>query len=180
MKFYSFVLVFLFAGVLQAQDDDFFLRSEDEEEGETILESTQFGADDEGYYDDIVPKNFMAQSKVLDYEPLREIDVLWERRIWRVIDTREKMNQPFRNEDKPFFKIIQELADNGDIRLFEDEKFKNQLSMDQVDGMLNKKDTSVVYDPETYEEKIVITDNPIDAQTISRYRVKEVWYFDKE
>ena len=33
---------------------------------------------------------------VLQFSPLRDGDVLWEKRVWRVIDTREKINLPFR------------------------------------------------------------------------------------
>ena len=180
MKYLLPILFLLLNLGLLAQDDDFFLRSEEVDTSGAILESTQFGADDGGYFDDIVKKTFLQESRVIDYEPLREIDVLWEKRVWRLIDVREKMNQPFKNEDRPFFKILQDFANNGDIKVFADETFKEPLTVDNLSALVNKTDTTVVYDPETYEEKIVITENPIDASIITRYRVKEVWYFDKE
>ncbi|MFT4565119.1 MAG: gliding motility associated protein GldN [Saprospiraceae bacterium] len=162
-----------------AQDDDFFLRSDDTAE-EEIKESSEFPETTSGYIDDILNKTLLEQGRVLDYEPLREIDVLWEKRIWRMIDTREKMNQPFRNYDRPFFTILQDLAESGDIKVFADEKFKEPLGMDNLISMTNRIDTTTTYDPETYEEKIVITNSPLDPSQIARYRIKEVWYFDKE
>lgn len=164
---------------MQAQDDDFFLKGDSKEE--ELKESSQFLTDNNGgYIDDVVSRTLVEKNRILDYAPLRELDVIWERKIWRIIDTREKMNLSFANFEKPFFRILKELAENGDIRLFRDEKFKEQLGMDDLGSLLNRVDTSVVYDPETYEEKIVITQNPIDVQDIKRYRVKEVWFFDKK
>jgi len=122
----------------------------------------------------------IEDNRVLDYAPLEETDVMWERRIWRVIDLREKMNQPFRNEDRPLFTIIKDMADNGDIKVFSDETFKEPLGADELAQLMNRIDTSVVYDPETYEERIEITESPINPADVQRFRVKEVWYFDKK
>jgi len=44
--------------------------------------------------DDIVEKTIINERRVLPYEPIREADILWEKRIWRVIDVREKINAP--------------------------------------------------------------------------------------
>lgn len=163
-----------------AQDDDFFL-NDPEEITETLNEATIFEADDlSAYYDDIVPRKLMNESRVIEYEPLSEHDVMWQRRIWRVIDTREKMNQSFRNDERPFFTILKEMAESGDIRVFRDEKFKEPMDNDDLAAMMNRIDTAVVYDPETYEEQIKITENPLDPASIQRYRVKEVWFFDKK
>jgi len=111
----------------------------------------------------------MADSRVIEYEPLSEHDVMWQRRIWRVIDTREKINQP-----------LQEMAMEGEITVFKDEKFKEPMDADDLTSILNRIDTVLVYDPETYEEQITITENPLDPASIQRYRVKEVWFFDKK
>lgn len=166
--------------VMNAQDDDFFLK--DPAQPSAPDEATIFNIDDDlsGYYDDIVPRTMIEESRVLEYEPLREIDVMWEKRIWRVIDTREKMNLAFRNLNRPFFNILKENAENGQIKVFRDEFFKEPLSADDLAGMMNRIDTTVVYDPETYEEKIAITQNPINPDDIVKYRVKEVWFFDKK
>jgi len=175
---WSLVLL-LVATSMVGQDDDFFLRG-DEKEEDKILESTEFLADDDEYIDDVIKRTLIEDNRVLDYAPLEETDVMWERRIWRVIDLREKMNQPFRNEDRPLFTIIKDMADNGDIKVFSDETFKEPLGADELAQLMNRIDTSVVYDPETYEERIEITESPINPADVQRFRVKEVWYFDKK
>jgi gliding motility associated protien GldN len=107
---------------------------------------------------------------------------MWEKRIWRIIDVREKMNLPFAYPEEPFFKIISDAVTNGDLPAYstEDDKFTRRLSTDDVLGMLSKSDTVVTFDPETYEEKVQIVRNDINWEDVKRIRLKEVWYFDKE
>ena len=38
--------------------------------------------------DDVVEKKIINERRVIPYEPIREADILWEKRIWRVIDVR--------------------------------------------------------------------------------------------
>ena len=40
--------------------------------------------------DDIVEKRTTLEHRVLPYDHLREADIFWEKRIWRVVDVREK------------------------------------------------------------------------------------------
>lgn len=132
------------------------------------------------YVDDIVPNTLIQESMVLEYEPVREADIAWKKRIWRVIDTREKMNLTFKYPLMPFFTVIKEIAENGDIALFNDEFFKEPLTMEEINGKLNKIDTVSVFDYDSYEEKIEIVQNSINWEDIKQYRLKEIWYFDEE
>ncbi|MEE9374456.1 MAG: hypothetical protein V3V00_15480, partial [Saprospiraceae bacterium] len=179
----SFLLSILFViGIslnIIAQEDDFFLQGEDKEAIESsIFEKPGDGL--EGYYDDVVLRTLIEESAFLEKPKVSESDVVWQKRIWRIVDTREKMNLHWRNPDVPFFGIIKEMAENGDIKIFRDEFFKEPLSVDDLTALVNKIDTAVVYDPETYEEQIKITKSEIDVEDIKRYRIKEVWYFDKK
>jgi hypothetical protein len=45
--------------------------------------------------DGVYDKTAITQLQPISYPYLREADIIWTRRIWRVIDMREKMNQPF-------------------------------------------------------------------------------------
>ena len=135
---------------------------------------------DEVFLDGVVEKTLMFENRVLPYEPIREADIAWEKRIWRIIDTREKRNLVFRYPEKSFFSIVQELANNGDINVFRDDRFTEPIDGDELVQLLNRVDTSVVFDPETYEEQIKITTSEINWEDINRYRVKELWFFDEE
>jgi gliding motility associated protien GldN len=132
------------------------------------------------YIDDVVAKRFIFEKQVLAYEPVREADVPWEKRIWRVIDTREKVNLPFSYPEKPFFSILAEAAKNGEIKVFADDKFRDMLTPDEVSSILVSTDTSDVIDPVTYEVERQPTSSEINPTDIIRFRIKEMWYFDKE
>lgn len=132
--------------------------------------------------DDIVEKKLVDAHRVLPYPSIREADIMFEKRIWRVIDVREKMNHAFTYPEDPFFKILSDAATKGDIRVYstEDDKFTKQLTPDEVTAKLFSVDTAVTFDPETYEEKIQVVRNETNWEDVKRFRVKEVWYFDKQ
>ena len=156
--------------------------AQDPEEIEVATETSEPVFVEDAPLDEVVEKEIMTERRVLSYQPVRESDIMWEKRIWRIIDVREKMNLPFAYPEEPFFKIISDAVTNGDLPAYstEDDKFTRRLSTDDVLGMLSKSDTVVTFDPETYEEKVQIVRNDINWEDVKRIRLKEVWYFDKE
>lgn len=132
--------------------------------------------------DDIVEKRITYEKRVLPYENLREADIMWEKRIWRVIDIREKMNLPFTYPERAFFTILMEAAENGEITTYsaDDDKFTSPLLPDEVKNMGSKADTIPFFDPITYEEKDTVVFNVLNHNDVKRFRLKEVWYFDEE
>jgi gliding motility associated protien GldN len=132
------------------------------------------------YIDGIVKKRLIEEKRILDYEHVREADLAWERRVWRIVDVREKMNLGFAYPEKPLFDVFREMAENGDINVFSDETFKEPLAMEDLTAKLNRIDTFTTFDYDTYEETIQIAESPVNAEDIKRYRVKEIWYFDEE
>ncbi|MFM7155030.1 MAG: gliding motility protein GldN [Bacteroidota bacterium] len=167
--------LFLFIGTTAFAQDPEEIESE---------EVTATAEPEGGAIDDVVKKESMGERRVLPYQPVRESDVFWEKRIWRVIDVREKMNLPFAYPEQPFFTILSNAATKGDLPVYSvDEdgaKFKKRLSTEDVLSMLSKSDTVITFDPETYEEKITIVNNDINWEDVKRFRIKEVWFFDKE
>ena len=145
---------------------------------EIITESSEPSED--MYVDDIVSKRLIVENRVLPYEPIREADLAWQKKVWRTIDTREKLNLPFRYPEKPLFNVFREMIENGDITVFEDEKFQTSLTPEQVEAKLNRVDTVTVFDYDTYEEKIEIAKSEVNWEEVNRFRVKEMWFFDEE
>ncbi len=132
--------------------------------------------------DDITDKRIQYEKRVLPYDHIREADIFWEKRIWRVIDVREKMNLCFAYPERPFFTILMEAAREGEIKVYsvEDDKFTHQLKPEEVATMGASVDTVITFDPETYEEQIKIVTNEINPEDVKRFRFKEVWFFDEE
>lgn len=131
--------------------------------------------------DDITTRSTLKDRRVLKYPGLRESDIMWEKRIWRVIDVREKMNQAFTYPELPFFTILQEAAGRGDITLYsaEDDKFGFPLNGDEVHGLFYSRDTIERFDPETYKREFVVVEDEVNFEDVKRFRIKEVWYFDE-
>ncbi len=138
--------------------------------------------DEDGPLDDIVDKRIIEDRRVLPYQPLREADIFWEKRIWRVIDIREKMNLPFAYPERRFFSILMDATSNGDVTAYstEDDKFSNKLLPEEIQSIGSSTDTITTFDPETYEETIKVVSNDINPDDVKRFRVKEVWFFDEE
>ena len=159
------------------------LLAQDPEEIEVNTEEVTTEEPSDAPLDDVVKKDIMQQRRVLTYQPIRESDIFWEKRIWRIIDVREKMNLPFAYPEEPFFKLLADAATKGDLPVYAidgTDKFNKRMSTDDVLSMLSKTDTVVTFDPETYEEKVAIVRNDVNWENVKRFRIKEVWYFDKE
>lgn len=130
--------------------------------------------------DDFTTREVVAQHHVLAYQPVRESDILWEKRLWRVIDIREKMNLPFAFPQAPLAQILGEAALQGDITVYDpgDDQFTKRLDEAGLRKTLFKTDTLITVDPVTYEETVKIVSNDPDWSAIKRFRVKEAWFFD--
>lgn len=142
------------------------------ESGEPVLETE--------FIDDIVKKRLITESRVLPYDPLREADIPWEKRVWRIIDVREKINRPFAYPGQYFFEILMDGVRNGELAAFDDDTFQNLLDPSDVESQMMSSDTTEVIDPDTYETTLEVVVNSINPEDIKRFRVKEIWYFDEE
>lgn len=162
-------LAFLTVGTLSAQIP-----------GNIIM--TEADAENAGPVDDIVEKRTVLEKRVLPYDHIREADVFWEKRVWRIVDIREKMNLPFANQERPFFTILQEAAESGELTVYsvENDKFTSRLTSEEVASMGASIDTVVTFNPETYEEELQVVRNELNPEDVKRFRIKEVWFFDKE
>lgn len=132
--------------------------------------------------DGIVEKHLIEQSRTLSYPDLREADLFWEKEIWRIVDTRELMNKHFSYPKRSFFSILKEavLRDVLTAYSVETNDFSYALTSDEVYEMLVDTDTIITYDPKTYDPITTVVQNVMDDQSVKRFRLKEVWYFDEE
>lgn len=131
----------------------------------------------DGLYD----KVSVQEKQVLAYDHLREADIFWQKRVWRVVDTDQKMNQTFTYPADPFISVLLDVVQkNPNIRLYSDDLFKQPLTFAEVEQQLGAIDTITVVDPVTYEEKTTVVKNDFNWMNIKKFRMKEDWVFDKE
>ncbi|SHM57043.1 gliding motility protein GldN [Chitinophaga sp. CF418] len=140
--------------------------------------------------DGISEKNFIKDRVPIAYDHIRSDDEFWEKKVWQVIDTREKMNLPFQYnvEDESgtnqlFINILLNAIKNKEVEAFSaiDDRFTTVLPYADIQTKLSGEEKTVrSIDPVTGEEKMVTTRDEFDPRTVVQYKIKEIWVFDKE
>ena len=132
----------------------------------------------DGFYD----RYLHTEEQVLAYDFIHEKDVFWEKRTWRLIDARELRNHIFRAEKAPFLNILLDAGLDGDLTLYNvvDDAFSQPLSLEQVEEIKYSTDTITIFNPETLQDSLVVVRNELNWEDVSKYRLKEVYFFDEE
>lgn len=143
------------------------------------IEETNNSMAERSWIDGGAQDHFSA-SPPLAYAPLREADILWEKRVWRVIDTREKLNMVFRSPEYSLFNVIEEGLVQGELTAYnpQSDRFTESISSHEVWANLNQVDTVIVIDPVTGDYRQQIVTDEFDPERIKRWRIQEVWYQD--
>lgn len=131
--------------------------------------------------------------KVVPYPHLRQADVMWERRIWEVIDLKQKMNQPLylpleqiQNRKSLFDVMRTGILEDFSLTAYslgptqEDDEFHYPMSVEEVDSLLNPVVIRYRENLETGEKEPVENVEPISSGDVVAYKIKEVWIFDKQ
>ena len=127
-------------------------------------------------------------NKAMDWASIREIDVAWYQRVWRQIDVRQRQNQAFLYEGDEytgggaFIEILIDAVKKGKVAAFSpvDDRFTTPLDKEgfekQIGGGI---DTNYVTDPITGEQTVTYTHKEFNITSVTKYRIKEDWVFDR-
>jgi gliding motility associated protien GldN len=141
--------------------------------------------------DGVYVKNNIAERKPITYPYVREADVMWSKRIWRVIELKEKMNQAFyypevpHNNWRSFMTVLMDGIKEGTITAYDasssTDEFIIPVTKDELMKRMEKTDTISMqrsYPPYDYFDTIMsVKFEPTD---IKRLRIKEDIFFDKQ
>lgn len=143
--------------------------------------------------DEAIERNLVRDRTPLAYEHIREDDAVYRQRIWREIDTREKINLPFRysaDDDggnqrfiSIILKAIQDGPDEGGVTAFNpiDDRFTTPMTKGEVAKAIAGDPISVPIYGEQDEitgYKTVMPEVSLDS--FYKFRIKEEVIFDKE
>jgi gliding motility associated protien GldN len=131
-------------------------------------------------------KTTTKEKEAIPYDYVREADVFWAKRIWRIIDVREKMNLCFAYPQQPLADIIHTAAKNGELTVYDvsvndADQFKKVLSVDEVKKIGYSVDSGEVQtDEQGNEIKAPPVIKNFEPKQVVQYRVKEDWFFDEK
>lgn len=124
----------------------------------------------------------------LEKSDVRQADVFWAKTVWREIDVREKMNHPFINPKSPFMTVLLDIIKKDtSVQLyaydpFVDAEFQEETSWAKINEGLGR--TRTIEVPEMDAEGNITTKSQtitdkFNIGSVTKFRIKEVWYFDK-
>jgi len=119
------------------------------------------------------------------WQPIREADVLWKKRVWMEIDTRQKQNFAFRyagDEESGggmYIEILIDAVKNGKITAFKDDRFTIQMDADEVMKTLAPPPDTTYRERVDGSMEMIIVKKDWNPENITKYRFKEDVIFDK-
>ena len=157
-----------------------------------LCSSTSF-SQESNVLDGAYVKETNLTKRVIPYPHLREADVMYFRRIWQVMDLKQKINHPYYfpiepiSDRKNLFDVIKDglLVEGSliayDLGVNDDDEFNNPLTTDEIYDIFNPIEKFDEYDDDGIEvigtiEKRV----PIKSDLVTRYVIKEDWIWDRQ
>lgn len=134
-------------------------------------------------------KNHVINNRPIPFPYIREADVLWAKKVWRIIDLRERINLPLyypieKMDDR--FSLINLLlhgVENEGLTAFStktNDEFQTRLSIEQLKYEMGAvRDTHQIQNVVTqlFESKVV--EGEMKPDEIKQILVKEIWFFDR-
>lgn len=124
----------------------------------------------------------------IPYQFVRESDVLWSKRIWRIIDLRQKMNYPLyyptelmQDRESLVQRLVRAIKFN-EVNAYDpiDDEFTTRMSYEQVVKNLGAEDRVEKQLDENGQEVEVTVKGQIRWSDIKELLIKEDWFFDKQ
>ena len=139
--------------------------------------------------DGVYDKTAITQVQPIPYPYLREADVVWTRRIWRILDMREKLNQPFYFPEKPqnswrsFVQIIMDGLKEGTVTAYssESDQFLVPLTYKELMDQMERTDSVKLPRPDNPDimfDTVIKTE--FDPANVKKIKIKEDFYFDRQ
>ncbi len=124
----------------------------------------------------------IPEKKPIPYVPIREADVMWSKDIWRIIDLREKMNQPLYYPIKPLgqrmslFGLIMHGIRENNLHAYKDDKYK----LFSTETMIGEKEIVEMLGADTLFPGTPNEQINLRTDYVKQILVKEKWFFDKQ
>jgi len=139
--------------------------------------------------DEAVETSSLRDRTPLPYENLRADDALFRHKIWREIDTREKLNLPFRysadenNGNQRFISILLQAIQDSAVTVFNsiDDRFTTPMTKADVAKVVAGDEIVIpILDSNGVKIGEKTMRNEVNMDSFYKFRIKEEVIFDKE
>jgi len=145
---------------------------------------------DDAPMDGLFATEDLANKEPIPNPTIRRADVMWQKRIWREIDFRQKFNQKFyfpidpQQNWKSFITIVLDGLKEGELTAYDisnTDELLVPLTYNEILARETFEDHRVMRRPyPPYEEFDTIIYTEFDPTKVMRLRIKEDWYFDRQ
>ena len=131
---------------------------------------------------DVYDRIHIVQKKPIPYVPIREADVMWAKDIWRIIDLREKLNQPLYYPTNTlgtrmsFFNLVLYGVREYNLHAFKDDKY----NLFSTESMIGETEIIKALGSDTLFLGTPDEEVRLNTATVKQLLVKEKWFFDKQ
>jgi gliding motility associated protien GldN len=144
------------------------------------------------YKDGIYDKENTVNRRFIPYTHLREGDVIWEKRVWRSLDMREKINQNLYFPVLPnvsrisIMQLMTKYILSGQIIAFQDEEFlvpKEKSAMREEMVIKSDSTETEIFDDQGNPVMVKVAgavDSTWIYENFCDITLKEDWFFDKQ
>jgi gliding motility associated protien GldN len=138
--------------------------------------------------DGITKLEIVEEKEPIPYPPLRESDIFWSRRVWRVIDLRERLNYPLYyptevvQARKSFVQALVSAIQKGAIKAYDtdSDEFITELSPEALRSRFEATDRTVTRQKlDGSGDTTIVIRGEFNWGEVKELYVKEDWYFDK-
>ena len=139
----------------------------------------------DGYF----KKTNILAAKVTPYAPLREADIVFQKRVWEEFDLREKANTYMASPKSRLIDILMSAIDAGELTAYDPIPSKDDPDGDAFSKPLKPGEAKTKLADSSLVSKVDTAGNVISTarvagefnpDSIVRYRIKEDWMFDKQ
>lgn len=147
--------------------------------------------EESGVLDGAYVRKHIEERKPVPLQYIREADVMWSKKIWRMIPLKEKMNHKFYYPERPIqdrysmIDLLMKAVENNEIKAYDANaddfnEFKEEISLEEIKLNFGAVDEEI----EVEDENGNITKKKIkgeyNSKEVKEYMIKEEWVFDKQ
>jgi len=139
----------------------------------------------------VYKKEHIFSKKPIEYPHVREADIMWSKVVWRMIDLREKMNQPLYYPTKAIgdrmnlIDLLLQSIKEGGLQAYSTlddiNEFKEPTTYEQIMKNFDVKDKTIgVLNVATGLTQDTTIKGEMSTDEVLQIMVKEMWFFDRK